>query len=454
MTRSTPPGERVPSGTLDLPPVEDEAQGESRSRPHRPELLVALATAVVAAVVAWLRLPPVARQTMWAEDGAVFVPVASASSVTTSAFEPYGGYVHLLPRLLAEAVVSTLPPEAWAVGVSVLSCGVAGLVAAGVLLCARPLVPQLPARLALAAVTVLAPLLPIEVLGNLANVHWLLLWLMPWLLIADARGPVHRWGLGVVTFVVTASEVQAAVFAPLLLWRRHGRGVLPRMVGLLAGTALQLHAVLTTSRPTNSGEVATARGVVHGWVVNAVLPWFLGTGPMLDRATGVAGTVVALLALGLGAACVVLVVRHGSRPAAVAAVLAPAAGLLLWATAVVLNTPPLLEGGTFDLLRYGYLASLLAVVPVVLAVTAVPWTRTWRVATALLLVPLVSGTLAGMLPPLQREPSTERADGPLWAPQVRPAVRACLDEAPPPTVVLRSAPGGWGGNVTCEALID
>ena len=37
----------------------------------------------------------------------------------------------------------------------------------------------------------LLPLLPNEVLGNEANLHWIFLWLAPWLLLANPR---TRWG--------------------------------------------------------------------------------------------------------------------------------------------------------------------------------------------------------------------------------------------------------------------
>lgn len=414
---------------------------------RRTERLLVVGIGLAVAALAWFRLTPVARATVWAEDGMVFLSHASAMSLRETVVAPYMGYLHVVPRIVAEAVVTVVPTSGWGSALTAASCAVTGAVAAGVLRLARDVVPSLPARTALALATVAAPLLPIEVLGNLANLHWLLLWLTPWLLLADGGGRVRRWLLAVVTFLVVTTEVQAAIFLPLLLWRPRARGAIPRAVAFVAGLALQLAAVLTTPRQTGGGAAPGVGEVLVSWSHVVVLPWFLGTGRYLAGASGDLGTVLALaVCAGLGAA-VVVVARYGTRLQAVVAGVAPLVGVALWATALLLNTPATRgTDDTFIALRYGYVPSLLLVPPLALAVAVLPAVRTRRLLATTLAVQTVAVLALSLVPP------SARGHGPPWDEGSQVASRACGATPSPPAVDVPIAPTGWSARIACAAV--
>ncbi len=55
-------------------------------------LVLALSTAV-----AWSRLDPVQRATLWAEDGRNFVSEYMVDGLGATLFRPFGGYLQLVP---------------------------------------------------------------------------------------------------------------------------------------------------------------------------------------------------------------------------------------------------------------------------------------------------------------------------------------------------------------------
>lgn len=151
----------------------------------------ALLVGVAVAALTWWRLGPATRGTVWAEDGGVFLRERLALGPVDSLLHPYAGYLHLVPRVLVD-VAWSLPVEEYARALSVGACLVVGAVAATVFVLSRGVVPQWPLRMLLAAVPALLPLAPFEIAGNAANLHWFLLFAVPWLLAYRAR---TWWGL-------------------------------------------------------------------------------------------------------------------------------------------------------------------------------------------------------------------------------------------------------------------
>ena len=149
---------------------------------------------------------------VWAEDGG-FLQNRLDHGPLVSLFEPYQGYLHLLPRAIVE-VGALLPLRDYAVAVAGMSCVVAGVVAALVFACSRDVVHGPAARIVLGLVTVLVPTVSAEVLGTTANLHWFLLWLTPWVLLFRPTSARQGWALGVGPPRRSASrEIQAAMFA-------------------------------------------------------------------------------------------------------------------------------------------------------------------------------------------------------------------------------------------------
>ena len=212
-----------------------------------PVVSLALFGALCAAV-AWFRLPAVARDTLWAEDGRNFLQAAADHGLADTVLTPYAGYLHVIPRIIAGVVV-TLPIAWWALAMTAASCLVAGAVAVVVFVCARDVVPWLPARILVASLTVLAPLAPREVLGNTANLHSLLLWAMLWMLLYRPRTRLGAVVLGSVGLLAGLTEIQGALLVPLLLCAPHGRRRWIVRGGILLGLAAQLFVTVLWPRP-------------------------------------------------------------------------------------------------------------------------------------------------------------------------------------------------------------
>ena len=176
-----------------------------RLRPRRHGAVGVAAVVVVVTVLAWLRLPPIARDTLWAEDGRTFLGGAVGPSPWSTIFEPYAGYLHVVPRLLALFTVNAVPVAGWALSMTFLSCFVAGIVAGVVLVVSRPYVTWLPARLLLVGLTVLTPLVNREVLGNAANLHSLLFWGAFWMVLSRPSTRRSAWALAPIAATASAT---------------------------------------------------------------------------------------------------------------------------------------------------------------------------------------------------------------------------------------------------------
>lgn len=233
-----------------------EAEG-TRDEPDAPPRRLGWMPVVglLAAVVAWIRVPSALRDNLYAEDGVVFVGGWAWPRSVSLFWEPYGGYQHLLPRFGSWLVVNLLPVASWGYAITAFACVVVGLVAAAVYACSADLVTFWPARIVLGLLVALVPVAGVEPLGNLANLHWFMIMLMPWVLLARPR---TRWGLAllvVVTLVATLSEPTCIIFAPLALWRfvtaRRERLI---VVAWAVGVAAQVVTTLLAPRPRTPGR--------------------------------------------------------------------------------------------------------------------------------------------------------------------------------------------------------
>jgi hypothetical protein len=444
------------------------------------EGLVATAVGLVVAVVAFLRIPTADLGVVWAEDGAVFLTQRLAEGPFATWFTPYDGYLHLVPRILADVVVSVLPLEWFGVGTGVGTCLVAGAVGAFVYVASRDVVTGLPvrivlpARFVLAGLVVLVPTVSFEVLGNAANLHWLLLWLAPWLVLIRPRTRTGGALLGVLALAVGLSEIQAAVVLPfavlpfLLLRRREGAG-LPVRAALVLAFAVQLMTTLLSERAARPPVLPDVLSTVLGFAVNAVLMPFLGQyhAANLVLATGGWGAAAAL-ALLAGALGLVLV--RGGPERAVAAGLLAWSAVVLWTAGYVLNPNPAFfyaqfgrdEWEALGPLRYGVVPAMCVLAIVILAVTVlvapapdrsgggVRMRRATRIAGAVVAVgavALIAWQLVGTAG------SSIRTSGPDWAETVRTGETACEAVDAPEEIALPVHPPTWSAIVACTLLV-
>ncbi|WP_223695053.1 hypothetical protein [Leifsonia poae] len=439
------------------------------------------------ALVAWLRLPAIARDTLWAEDGRTFLQAAGAHGLLNTLFVPYAGYLHLVPRILAGLVV-LLPVDAWAIGMTAGSCLVAGFLAAVVFVCARDIVPWLPARLLVASLTVLAPLAPREVLGNAANVHSLFLWALLWMLLYRPRTQRGAVALGVIALVASFTEIQSLLLLPLLVLRPREPLRWIVRAGLLLGLFVQVVVTLAWPRAHPGNPPVPLLSELYGYLINAVTPLAVpqtSIGPLI-AAWGPAVGLVILVAL---TPAVIFAVMRGRRERRFA-VVALVAGSLVCVFVDLTTNPNSFydyasmtqdELRTVWLMRYGVVPSMMlaATVPIAASlawerraqakrapakraqakrapVKRVPGSRAPRrlgsgaslpgalaVSSCLLLAVLL---LAQVGP----QP-TRRSGGPAWQPQVTAARSECIREPELDSVVLRETLG-WHVVVDCSRL--
>src|SRR5690606_2162932 len=391
---------------------------------RRRRWLLAAAAVAVGSAVSLARQPGTgALDTVWAEDGQVFLADAVGRSLPEAFATPYAGYLHTGPRLLAEAAARW--PAAWA---AVVSSGAAAVVSALLaLLVDAAATPHLPpvARVVAVGVVVLVPLAQGDLPNSVANLHWPALYALFWVLLwtpATTAGRVV--GVGT-TLLVALSDVLVVALLPLAVARlvvRRDRyrallaaalcgGLAVQAVGLLAGTA---------GRETVADPVRAGTGYLLRAVPSAVMgSRWLGTDPRSVRWLALAA--LAWLAV---AGAVLLAVRGVTRPDWRLAAVAAAGSVALYALPVTLS------GVATD--RYAAAPAMLAVVAL-LAVLS-PGRARWP---AVVLVTALAVVCAANL----RVPNT-RAEGPSWRQEVAVARSVCTT-TPATTVRLPIAPAGW-----------
>ncbi|MGN8049766.1 hypothetical protein ACTJKO_08735 [Curtobacterium sp. 22159] len=453
-------------------------------RPPHPtrRLLVGVGAAVVlglaTATLAWWRLGPVTRGTVWAEDGGLFLRERMSLGPVDSLLHPYAGYLHLVPRLLVD-LGWALPVADYALVLSGAACLVVGVLAAAVFLLAREVVPVVPVRVLLAASPAFLPLAPHEISGNAANLHWFMLFTAPWLFAHRSRTWWASGAVAALTVFVVLTELQSVAFLPLLVlaWvplrdtsgaRAWPRALPVTVVALAAGTA-QVVVALTDQRTARPGTPPVA-DVAAGWLLQPFAGlWDPDVGAVvravLDRGWAVVAVPAVLVLLVLVAAVVV-----GAWRARTVTIALTLGSLGVWWAALTANggadrgwAHPVAALATVGPLRYAAASGLLLLAAVLVAAGVLVRSAGWSPAVrrrvrpggaarltgavtgwcvvALVVVVAVAGAVPG---------PTRRSDGPVWAEQIPAAVAACGGDRSR-SVDVRTAP--WGVDVPCTRLL-
>ena len=416
-----------------------------------------LAVFVIATTADWLRLPRTAWDTFYAEDGRTFVGDWADHPSSTLFFQPYAGYQHFLPRVITFLTTQLTPVSAWANVDSILACAVVGGVATLVLALSEDVVHSRTARCGLAAIPVLLPIARFEAVGNVANLHWYMLYLMPWLFLAVPRTRVGAAGLGLVAAAAVMTEPQCAIYFPLaaVLWfrQRESRATIVGWSIGLAGQAVTYFAYAGI-RPSHLTDLASS---VKGFVINAVatdaLPEGARLGPIIVRlgwwTTAVAGAAVLVLAL--------LVYVYGQGHLRTAVVVVVAAAGATWCASFFLNDHSAFDYDTMSaarlsvmpFVRWGTGAAMLlsAVVPLAADVVISRSNRSKFVGTAMV------GTLVLVMCVWFARGDTTRG-GPHWNDGLRAAAPSCrLNPAGRSLsrfVSIPSYPAGWVISLPCD----
>ncbi len=440
--------------------------------------VAAVTIVIVGALVSWLRLSAAARDTLWAEDARVFLGDAVGVGPISAVFRPYSGYLHTVPRIIAGLTAQFAPVDAWAPVLAGASCVVVGGVAAVVFICSRDSVPWLGARVILASITVLVPHAPHEVLGNTPNLHWYFLWLMPWVLLHRPRSRVGAWLLGCVALVAALTEIQSAIFLPLLLWNWRDRRRLPVRVLYLVGITAQILTTLIAPRGASSGTPVGFASLIEGYLINAVLTLWIPNALAIGHALTRFGALIGVVALLPFLAAAAWGWWRGSTVQRLTIVTLLLGGALLYPIAVEVSPGPFYDYASLPLIdraapwlaRYGVVPSmfLLALVPVAVGASrrpkrrfaprepepdgaALSTSRSTRPRRRVVVSGIVLFALLGMMLVQFTPGSTRRDGGPLWQPQVAAARVACASEPPTHLVALAGAPASaWTVSLPCS----
>jgi hypothetical protein len=336
---------------------------------------VVAAVWVVVAVVLQLwrnRVAP-AFDVVWAEDGDVFLDDALSSAPGATLFEPYAGYLHVLPRILGE-LVSVFPVEYAAVLLAGTAALVVALLSVYVYAAARPLVPSPTARAALAGLFVLLPAAGFETNASVANLHWYLLFATA---LAFVAVPTSRRAVvaGVVVAALCAlSDPLAALLLPLLLLRGVRQPArawwAPGVV--VVGLALQFTAVVVSYEPNVYGEVVPG-DIPHVYGLRVAGSFLVGD-RHLDSVAGLGGAWPAYVCLLLVTVLVAwLAVASAPRTRRWVIVFAGYSVLFLVVTVGLRGTEEFFPGVfTFSGSRYT-VVPLLFLYAAVLAALGSPW---------------------------------------------------------------------------------
>lgn len=417
---------------------------------------VALAALVAGTVASLLRQPGAgALDTVWAEDGRIFLEDAyddPAGSLT----EPYAGYLHVVPRLLAW-LAAALPASLAAEALAVAAALVTAALAAVVFIASRGHVAAPLARLAVAAPVVLAPLAQGEVPNSIANLHWPALYASCWVLLWNPRGRGGRWTVVLVLALTALSDLLVVALLPLALLRLRAvpgwTGRAPALA-LGGGVALQVFVKATAGASRDLDPTADPVLLLGGYVLRVVPTALFGerwVGTDLSGSPRVLGSAAAAAAI--VAALAWLAMRRRATGPLVAAAVLLAHSVVFWVLPVGLSglaTP-----------RYVLAPALLLVAAVVVLATAAtgrPGAAVVQFATRQRITrigPLLAlGALLAVVAALNFRVDNARAEGPAWDAQLRTTAAACSD-APDRAVRVPVSPRAgdlWSVAVPCAAL--
>ena len=419
---------------------------------------LSLMAAVALGLAAWLRLPGLTRDTVWAEDGGVFLREALESRLFGGIFDPYDGYLHVLPRLLAEISLRSGGLEGYAERLAWLSCVCVGLVGVAVYTLSRPYVVWGAGRVFLALIPALLPVGAFEALGNTANLHWYMLWLVPWLLLSRTQKPLQNAGLGVVAFVAAATEIQTVLFVPLVVLALRRGLQWGASAGLVVGLAMQFITLASFPRSVSRDAVPwDPASILIGWLIQGVLSVMQTSSSSIGSGWNYFGGAMLLIPVLFLAAVIAVSVRQG-RATLVAVVASVAASAAFWGAAQVFNNRAfmnysLLTGSewlNFSYLRYAVAPSMFSLAALALVVGRVrfgpgdpllaakaaesPRARPRIVGAAVLAVVLGLGYLPSY---------STRAAGPSWSEQIAEARSACDADPALAESAVSVAPRGW-----------
>jgi hypothetical protein len=412
----------------------------ARHRPVRPAGVLLAVLAVLAGTACSLVRQPGAGalDTVWAEDGQIFLAGAVNLPFPEALTSSYAGYFHTGPRLLAELAAAT--PAGWAAAVlAAAAAAVTAGLAVLVYVASAAHLPSRVARVVAAAIVVVPPLAQEDVPNSIANLHWPALYALFWVLLWTPAGWPGRAAAVATTALVTTSDILVIALLPLAVVRlavRRDRysAVLAGVLG--SGLAVQVLGLLTgaSERDTDLNPVRAAAGYLLRAVPGALAgSRWLGTDHTSVRWLALAA--VAWLLVGLA---VLAALRGLTRPAWTLAAVAAVHSVGLYVL------PVLLSGVATQ--RYALAPAMLVVVALLALLPPEPG-RAGRAGLALVVLLAVVCAVNLRVPNL-------RAEGPSWSGELDRAREVCAETGANAVTTLRLPPvdTAWQAELPCIYL--
>ncbi|HEX5610222.1 MAG TPA: hypothetical protein VFX45_09035 [Solirubrobacterales bacterium] len=427
-----------------------------RSRLSRTEVAVLVVALLgLGTILQMLRIgPSEALDSLWAEDGVIFLQGALGQGFWDAVVQPYSGYLVLVPRLIGE-VAAAVPLRDAAAATSVSAGLVVALSGLVVWFAAAGLIRDPYLRGGLVAATVLSPVAGLESVAAAAYVLWYMLFASFWLLLwrpASTRGAV----LGGLFLLATGLSTPGVwFFAPVAALRAlaaRDRRDLALLGGYAAGAAVQVPVLAA-----NSGETVEPLWSADIWT--AYLQRVLDAGAFGERLGGEAWELLGwpfLIALGVGAIAGLgfAAWRAGAAARWFAAIAIPTSLLMFVvstyqrAVGTQMKWPPDIHFGNSG--RY-------AIVPVLLLLSAAlvlvdrrprPARRSgrlpWAVAITTAVLALAVASSFDVSEPAVR-------GTPAWSDALDSAARTCAAENPE-VIAVPTSPPGFGLTLSCESV--
>lgn len=421
-----------------------------RSRPMLLQGVGALAWVVALAGLSLSRQGGTpAWTTLWAEDGSVFLERVWADPPGLLAVvEPYAGYLHIAPRLLA-IPAGLLAPESAAGYVAVTAAVVFGLVTLAILRLTGGVLGHLAPRLVIAASPVLLPAMAWSNLNNITYLLWLFLFAGFWAVVAPSRSGADTTIRVVLVVVGALSHPLLVVYVPLAVFcavRRRGRGDRLTAGALIVALLVQASVVATADqvvgRATTVGELI---GVGFQRVIGSVVVGEAGLEFVWERWGWVAIVVVSIaLVIVLAALLAGSEMFHRKLALVALAYAVIIVGVALVNRGTTALAP--IDGGYARLgMRYFVVSILLVWSAVAILLDDVRPTLRWRVtATAVTLVLVATVVSSWQLP-------NRRSGPPIWATESAAAAEQCRD-APLAIVAVEQSPPSWVVEIPCHSF--
>lgn len=420
------------------------------------ELAVLVAALMTLAIVLQLlRLGSASLDTLWAEDGSIFLQDAVASGFGSTLFDTYAGYLVLVPRLIGEAAALAPLADA-AAAVSVLSAAVIAVSGLVVWCASAGHIRDPYLRGALAVATVLVPVAGQESVDSAAYVPWYMLFATFWLLLWRPRTLWAAMLGGAFVLATALSTPGVWFFLPVAILRAiavRDRRDLAILGGYSIGAAIQLPVVAF-----NTEEQVEPAWTDEIWT--ALLQRVLDGAAFGLRLGGVAWSNLGwplLIALGLFALAGFAIGFRRSDATArwLSAICVPTAVVVFVVSVYQRALGPQIA---WPVDNYNWAAGRYAIVPALLLISAafvlIDRSRaagresSRRTPLALAAVAVVAISVVTSF-----DVRSSARESPTWGDALAEAATACAAEQSA-RIVVPTTPAGWGVELPCDQVRD